>query len=210
MIDSVKTIGIIGAGKLGITLAQLARKAGYDVLIAGSGGPEKILLSVEVLVPGARAVTAEQAAAGADLVILALPLSKFRQLPRAALAGKLVIDATNYWWEVDGARDDFLSPEQSSSQAIQEFLSESRVVKAFNHMGYHDLYDETKPAGAPGRKAIAVAGDDREDVNTVMQLIDDLGFEPLPIGDLAAGRQLEPGGKAFGANLEADALKKLL
>lgn len=207
---TVKSLGIIGAGKLGITLAQLARRAGYDVYIAGSGKPDKITLTTEVLAPGAQAVTSTHAAARSDLVILALPLSKFRQLPVAALAGKLVVDATNYWWEVDGPRDELIPAEQSSSQALQAFLSTSRVVKAFNHMGYHDLLDEARPTHAPGRKAIALAGNNQSDVEVVSHFIDTLGFDPLPIGNLAAGSVLEPGNLAFGADVDSAMLRGLL
>jgi predicted dinucleotide-binding enzyme len=206
----VQTIGILGAGKLGIVLAQLALKAGYHVYIAGSGEVSKIKLSVEVLAPGAVAVSSREVAERSDLVILAMPLSKHRQIPHDALAGKLVIDATNHWWEVDGPRDEFLDPDHSSSEAIQAFLSDSRVVKAFNHMGYHDLYDEPRPTGAIGRKAIAVAGDTAEDVDVVLRLIDTLGFDPVYIGNLATGRKLEPGGNVFGVNVDAKALTNLL
>ena len=201
-------IGILGAGKLGITLAQLVQKAGYEVYIAGSGNPSKIALSVEVLAPGAQAVAATEAAQFSDIVILALPLGKYTQLPAAELSGKIVIDAMNYWWEVDGPRSDIMPDDQSSSEAIQSFLPHSRVVKALNHMGYHDLHDETKPAGEPERKAIAIAGDRELDVAVVSKLIDTLGFNPLPIGALAAGRKLEPGNPAFGANLNTTDLQK--
>lgn len=206
----VKTIGILGAGKLGIVLSQLALNAGYDVYVSGGGDPKKIALSIKVLTPGAKAAVSEDVVEAADVVILAFPLSKYQQIPREALAGKLVIDATNHWWEVDGPRDDFLHPDESSSEAIQNFLPGSRVVKALNHMGYHDLYDETKPAGKAGRKAIAVASDQGEDVETVSRIIDRLGFDPVHIGDLAAGRRLEPGGNAFGANVHANELIKLV
>ena len=207
---SLPTIGIIGAGKLGITLAQLALKAGYTVYIAGSGEPDKIAMTVEVLTPGAHAVTARVAAQQADIVILAMPLSKFRTLPREELAGKLVVDSTNYWWETDGPREDFLPSDAASSAAIQEFLPDARVVKALNHMGYHDLYDEPRPHGADGRKAIAMAGNEEADVETVSRLIDSLGFDPLYIGDLAEGRRLEPGGPVFGADVDRAELQKLL
>lgn len=207
---SLPTLGIIGAGKLGITLAQLALKAGYMVYIAGSGEPDKIAMTVEVLTPGGRAVTAQAAARQADIVILAMPLSKFRTLPREELTDKLVIDSTNYWRETDGPREDFLPSDAASSTAIQEFLPDARVVKALNHMGYHDLYDEPRPRGVDGRKAIAVAGDDRADVETVSHLIDSLGFDPLYIGDLAEGRRLEPGGPVFGADVDVETLGELL
>lgn len=207
---SLPSIGIIGAGKLGITLAQLALEAGYTVYISGSGDPGKIALTIEVLTPGAQAVSSEEAARQADIIILAMPLSRFRSLPRETMRGKLVIDAVNYWWETDGSRDDFLVSGQASSTAIQEFLSDSRVVKALNHMGYHDLHDEPRPRGTEGRKAIAVAGDDKADVEAVSRFIDSLGFDPVSIGDLAAGQRLEPGGPVFGANVDAIILRELL
>ena len=205
--DKLPTLGIIGAGKLGITLASLATKAGYHVLIAGSGSPEKIRLTVEVIAPGAIALTVPEVALQADIIILALPLSRYSTLSRQELKGKLVIDAMNYWWEIDGPRDDFLDPNISSSEAVQEFLAGSHVVKAFNHMGYHDLHDE---AGKPERKAIALAGDNEDDTARVSELITNLGFEPLSVGTLADGKLLEPGNPAFGANLSSKELRILL
>lgn len=204
------TIGILGAGKLGIVLGQLARKAGYPVYIATAKNPDHIALTVEVLVPGAVAVTSDELAQKADIVILALPLSKYKALSPVHLGDKLVIDALNYWWEVDGPRQDFIPLSQSSSEAVQQHLATSRVVKALNHMGYHDLYDETKPAGAANRKAIAIAGDNPSDVHQVEKLVDDFGFDPLHIGRLATGVRLEAGGKVFGANLTRPELAKLV
>lgn len=201
-------IGILGAGKLGVVIAQLTVKAGYAVYIAGSGDPEKIALTVKVITPGAIAVSGMQAITKADIVILALPLSKYKNLDVSALKNKLVIDAMNYWWEVDGDMPD-LQLSDSSSEMVQDFLTSSRVVKAFSHIGYHNLLDDARPKGTRDRKAMAIAGNNIADNTSISQLVDGIGFDPVVIGDLSTSQLLEPGNPLFGSSVTKDEILKL-
>jgi len=208
--QQIRVVGIIGAGRVGQVLARLARSAGHRVLIAGSGDPARIAGTIGAAAPGAVAAEASVVARDADAIVLALPLPQHRTLPAQALRGALVIDAMNYWWEADGLRADLGDLRTTTSETVQRFLPESRVVKAFNHMGYRDLDEEARPPGTPGRKAIAVAGDDEAAVALVMRLVDDLGFDPVLAGPLAAGVMLEPGAEAFGADVDAAELRAML
>lgn len=206
----IGTLGILGAGRVGLVLAQLATAAGYRVLVAGSGEPARIAAQLAAVAPGATAAEASVVAREADAVVLALPLPRYRSLPVDALRGKLVVDAMNYWWEVDGLREEFADPLISTSELVRDFLPHSRVVKAFNHMSYRDLADEARPAGAPGRKAIAIAGDDAAGLAAVAQLVDDVGFDAVVAGSLADGIMLQPGGEVFGADVDAAELRAML
>ena len=203
-------VGILGAGKVGVVLAQLAVAAGYDVTIANSRDAESIALTVKVLVPGAKVSTKEAVVSGSDILILALPLGKYATIPKGVSDDTLVIDAMNYWWEVDGPREALLPDDVSTSEFIQKYVGAKHFVKALGHMGYHDLHDHHRKPGAEDRKAIALAGDDEQDVAEAAEFIDRLGFDPLAIGTLSNGHVLEPGGPGFGANLDKGRLQELL
>jgi len=116
----------------------------------------------------------------------------------------------NYWWELDGFPDEFTDPLTSSSELVRDRLPTSRVVKAFNHMGYADLEEEARPAGRAGRKAIGLAGDSTDDLARVARLVDDLGFDPVLAGSLADGVRLEPGTEPFGADVGAAELREMI
>jgi len=207
---TTSTIAILGAGKLGTVLARLAVAAGHRVLVAGSGDPERIRLILAVVSPGAEPARAADAVDAADVVILALPLGRLGTVPADALHGKVVIDAMNYWWEVDGTRDDLGDPRTSTSELVQHHFPQSVIVKAFNHMGYHDLDEGPRPVGAADRKAIAVAGDDPHAVATVSALVDTWGFDPVLAGSLHDSIELEPHAETFGANVSAGELEEML
>lgn len=206
----IHTVGILGAGRVGTALARLARGAGLDVLLAGSDTPELIAVGLSIDAPGAVATTAAQAALGADIVVLAIPLPKYRALPVAALEGKLVIDAMNYWWETDGYRPEFADPLTSTSETVQAFLPGSRLVKSLNHASLWELENLARPSGHPERRAIAVAGNNSGDVALVSSLVNTLGFDPVEAGPLANGVMLEPGTEAFGADASAAQLHAIL
>lgn len=208
--DRRPVIGILGAGKLGSVLARQAAAAGYEVVVGTSRDLQRIALTIDVLAPGATVATAQDVAARADVVILAVPLGKLRTVSPESLTGKLVIDATNYWWEVDGFPDELTDPLITTSELVQRHLDRSRVVKAFNHIGYHDIEEESQPPGTPGRHAMGIAGDDPVDLDVVARLVDDVGFDPVVVGALADGVMLEPGTEPFGASVGADELREMI
>lgn len=205
-----RRLGIVGAGKAGTTFARAAIAAGYDVAISGSGTPERIALIVEVLAPGARAVSTDEAVHHADLIVLAVPMHRFRELPRDVFAGRILIDAMNYWDEIDGVDADLATAPSGTSAVVQEQFPSARVVKSLNQLGYYEFETGRRPRGALDRIAIAAAGDDRAAVAAVMQLIDRLGFDAVDAGALDAGRALQPDGPVFGASYSADELSTLI
>ena len=192
-------LAVLGAGHVGPVIARLALKAGYPVAIATSGDPEDIALITELVIPGAQPRWASDAVADADTVVLAIPLHRFLELDPGLLDGKLVVDAMNYWPASDGVLRAFKYG--GSSEIVAERLGGSTVVKALNHIGYHELEDRARPAGAPDRRAAGVAGDAPAAVAAIAELTDRLGYDPVRLESLRAGRVLQPGGPVFGAVL---------
>ena len=195
------SIGILGFGRVGTVLARLAHQAGYRVTAAASGDPDAIAMIRDVLAPGVALGWPQHVAETADILILALPLHAQRELSADSLSGKIVVDATNHWRDVDGPREDWVPPGATTSEFLQRLLPGARLIKAFNHVGYRDL--------APGI-AIALVGDDREAAETVASLIGAMGFQAVDLGPLSQGRLLEPGAAAFGAALPEGELRRLI
>lgn len=196
-----RRIAVVGAGHVGPVIARLAIDAGFEVTIAGSGSPEKIALITQVVIPGAEPRWAVDAVEGADLVVLAIPLHRFADLDPALVAEKVVVDAMNYWPAADGIQEMFEDHQHTSSEVVQRRLARSTVVKSLNHIGYQDLEDARRPVGSPERRAIGVASDDSGAAQVVEELIERIGYDPVRLDSLSAGRLLEPGGPVFGSLL---------
>jgi predicted dinucleotide-binding enzyme len=194
-------LAVLGAGHVGPVIARMAVAAGYHVSIAASGDPDQIALVTEVLVPGAEARWAVDAVAGAGIVVLSIPLHKFPTFDPELVAGKLVVDAMNYWPPVNGVLEMFEDRRDSSSEIVQRRLARSTVVKTLNHIGYHEMEDDRRASGSPERRALGVAGDDAWAVDAVSEVIDRIGYDVVRLDRLSAGRLLEPGGPVFGVPL---------
>jgi 8-hydroxy-5-deazaflavin:NADPH oxidoreductase len=205
-----RRLGIVGAGKAGTAIARAAVAGGYNVAISGSGSAERIELIVEVLAPGARALTTDEVARYAGLIVLAIPMHRFRELRRDLFAGKILVDAMNYWDEIDGVDEQFETAVAGTSMLVQDWFSSARVVKSLNHLGYFKFEKSRRPRGTPGRVGMAAAGNDPAAVAAVLQLIDTLGFDAVDAGRLDAGLALQPGGPVFGAGHTAEELSNLL
>ncbi|MCP2197084.1 NADPH-dependent F420 reductase [Lentzea flava] len=176
-------IAVLGAGHVGPVVARLALAAGYPVAIAGSGDPARIAMITEFLAPGAVPLSASDAVADADLVVLAIPWHRFGTLEPGMFAGKVVVDAMNHWPPA--------AQPLGTSEEVAARLVGAHVVKTLNHIAYQDM----EP---PNGRAVGLAGDDAAAVDVVSEFLRRIGFEPVPVGPLAAGRLLEPGSPVFG------------
>jgi len=178
-------IGIIGSGYIGSTVARLAVDAGHEVAISNSRGPQTLAGLVDELGPSARAASVADAAAWGELVLLAAPFNVYDALPAEQLAGKIVVDAMNYYPQRDGP---IAGADVSSSELVAQALPGARIVKAFNTMSYRTLAAGGKPDAPAGeRYVLFIAGDDADAKQTVAGLIEQFGFTPIDTGSLAEG-----------------------
>jgi 8-hydroxy-5-deazaflavin:NADPH oxidoreductase len=204
------TIGFIGAGHIGSTLARLAVDHGYDVVVSNSRGPETLAELVALLGPHARAATSAEAAAAGDLAVVTIPVKNVDAVPVEPLAGKVVIDTNNYYPNRDGHITELDEETTTVSELLQRRLPASRVVKAFNHIRFADLATQGRPPGAPDRRALAIAGDDKDAKQQVAHLIDDLGYDVVDVGPLAEGWRYQRDTPAYLSHLDVSGMQEAL
>jgi predicted dinucleotide-binding enzyme len=203
-------IGFIGSGRIGSTVARLAIGQGHEVVLSNSRGPDTLSDLVTELGPQASAATVSDAAAAADLVVVAIPVRADRDLPVEPFADKIVIHADNYYAQRDGHIAELDSGQSTSSELLAAHLPTSRVVKAFNSIEASQLGSQGQPAGSDNRRALPIAGDDAEAKKVVTALIDSFGYDVVDAGPLAEGRRFEPNTPAYGPRFTADELRAAL
>ncbi|MEN0130240.1 MAG: NAD(P)-binding domain-containing protein [Brevundimonas sp.] len=207
--QAMTTIGFIGSGNIGGTLARLAVQHGYDVVVSNSRGPHTLVDLVDELGDRARAATADEAAEAGDFVVVSVPFHAVDQVPVEPLEGKVVVDTNNYYWERDGHVAAIDDEGLTSAEILAAHLGSDRVVKAFNHIGSDDLGSQGVPTGTPGRRALAVAGSD--DAKAVVSaFIDRIGYDVVDAGPLSEGWRYQRDLPAYGPRFDAAGLTEAL
>jgi len=204
----IRTIGLIGAGHIGSQVARLSIRHGYDVVISNSRGPETLQDLIRDLGPQARAGTPAQAAEAGDIVVVTIPLKNIGDVPVAALAGKIVIDTNNYYPQRDGQIRELDNEEATTAELLQRHLPDSKVVKAFNHIYAAALTTDGQPAGTPGRRALAISGDDADANRIVTRLIDQFGFDVVDLGPLSESWRIQRDTPGYGPRRTAEELRR--
>ncbi|MDF2664512.1 MAG: putative dinucleotide-binding enzyme [Microbacterium sp.] len=204
------TVGIIGAGHIGSALAKGFAQHGYDVVIANSRGPETLDDLIAEIGGNARAATAQDAAEVGEFVVVTVPLKAYQAVPVAPLAGKIVLDTNNYYFERDGHFAELDEKKTTTSQMLQEHLPESHVVKAFNHIMAADILTDGAPAGTENRRALATSSDSDEAVALVTRIYDEFGFDTVNVGPLSESWRVERDQPAYVVRQNADELTQNL
>ena len=179
------TVGFIGSGMIGGTVARLSVAAGHQVVLSNSRGPETLTDLVAELGPLARAATSEQAAEAGDIVVVSIPVGASQSVPAGPLAGKVVMDTGNYYPQRDGQIAVLDSGALTSSGLLQRHLPERDVVKVFNNIFFRHLASLARPDGAADRSALPIAGDDEKAKAAVAEFLDSIGYDAVDAGSLA-------------------------
>jgi predicted dinucleotide-binding enzyme len=202
-------ITVIGAGVIGGNLASRLSDAGHDVAVADARGP--VAVDEDVLASGARAIEIDAATQDRDVIVLAIPFSVQKDLAEVISgvpASTVVVDTSNYYPAMAGPVD-AVDAGKVESVWSQETLGRP-IVKAWNAALAATQQTKGQPSGTPGRIAIPVAADSSDDRATVMQLVDDTGFDPYDAGVIAESWRQQPGTPAYCTELGYDDLGKAL
>ena len=205
-------IGIIGAGHIGGNAARLFVKAGHEIVISNSRGPETLDAFVGELGDNASAGTVETARDFGDIVFISIPLFAYKELPTEGWDGKIVVDSNNYYPERDGQIAELDEGKTTSSELLGQHLRGARIVKAFNTIWFEHLRsqgDTSLPLDQ--RRVIFIAGDDSEAKATVARLIEDIGFAAGDTGFLHDGGLLQqPGPPLYNKDLKGTDAQKAI
>src|SRR5579864_5265761 len=202
------TMGLIGAGHIGSQLARLAVAHGYDVVLSNSRGPETLSSLVAELGPKARAATPVEAAKAGDIVVVTIPLKNYRQVPVEPLRGKIVIDTNNYYPQRDGHIPELDNESTTTAELLQAHLPKSKVVKGFNHIYAAELTTHGQPAGTKNRRALVIAGDDKDAKAAVTHLLDQFGFDTVDAGPLKEGWRIQRDTPGYGPRRTVEELRR--
>jgi predicted dinucleotide-binding enzyme len=200
-------IGVIGSGNIGATVARRLVEEGHEVAISNSRGPETLHDLATAI--GAKPATVEDAAQFGDIVVEAVPFNAYDTLPADALAGKVLIDASNYYPGRDGEFD-AIEHGTASAELIAGHLGDAKVAKAFNTMNWKHIRDLHRPQGDSERVAMPIAADDEDAKRTAFGLVDAIGFDPVDGGTLAESKRQEPETPVYGASLDAEGVRGAL
>ena len=204
-------IGIIGAGNIGGTLARLFVRAGHDVAVSNSRLPETLSALVAEIGEGAQAMQPAEAAAFGEIVVVAIPFGRYREVPAEPLYNKVVVDTNNYFERRDGRIEEIEAGRTTSSELLRRHAPGANVVKAFGTIRWSRLLHDGRPPGSADRIAIPIAGDDPAAKATVASLIDAIGFDAVDAGTLAdGGRKFQPDTALFAADLTRADVEDLL
>ncbi len=208
--DEVRTVGLIGTGRIGSTLARLYLRTGRQVVVSNSRGPESLRDLVEELGGAARAATPAEAAAAGDVVVVTIPFKAYASVPVEPLVGKVVLDTTNYHPRRDGRIPELDDESTTGSELLQARLPSSFVVKAFNAIPAAHLAAQGQSPGTVGRRALPIAGDDRNAKDLATSLIDQIGFDVVDVGPLAEGWRFQRDTWAYAVPLTVEELEDAL
>ena len=199
----MKTLGIIGAGKLGMAVGKAAADGGWNVIFNDVADPISVEMMLKNMIPQATMSTCTGLTNTADIVMLALPLGQSHKLNYELLTDRIVLDAMNDW--APKGQDVM----HATSQMIAERNPRMHIAKSINHFSYHDYSSDPRPKGDPQRRAMVVATDYDDAAETISELIDDMGFDPV-VAPFAKHQMLEMGGPIFGVRMNAAEMAKVL